>query len=170
YFPIYHSSWSHVPAAGGYDVTLTLEQRQSWQLFTMPVDVRISTTAGPRDFVVPDSLASFFRGHGLEVSWLGNNRKALGEIACVDAVARAGSRKILEATDLGELSIEAHLEAAALTLPMGTCFVRTDQPLGAIATYLCEAKSDDSLWVNALLPEPKAGDELPVFRLLEPLE
>ncbi|MEQ1833282.1 MAG: M1 family metallopeptidase, partial [Candidatus Eisenbacteria bacterium] len=58
YFPIYHSSWSHVPAAGGYDVTLTLEQRQSWQLFTMPVDVRISTTAGPRDFVVPDSLAS----------------------------------------------------------------------------------------------------------------
>lgn len=124
----------------------------------------------PWGYVVPDSLASFFRGHGLEVSWLGQNRKALGEIACVDAVSRAGSRKILEATDLGELSLEAHLEAAALTLPQGTCFLRADQPLGAIATYLCEAKSDDSLWVNGLLPEPRPGDELPVFRLLEPLE
>ena len=58
YYPVYRSTWSWVPAAGGYDVTLTLEQRQTWQLFTMPVDVRIATAAGPRDFVVPDSLAS----------------------------------------------------------------------------------------------------------------
>lgn len=58
YYPIYRSTWSSVPAAGGFDVQLTLEQRQAWQLFTMPVDVRIQTLAGPRDFVVPDSLAS----------------------------------------------------------------------------------------------------------------
>ena len=57
-YPVYRSSWTSTPAAGGFDVTLTLEQRQGWQLFTMPVDVRIETTAGPRDFVVPDSLAS----------------------------------------------------------------------------------------------------------------
>ena len=48
--------------------------------------------------------------------------------------------------------------------------MRTDQPLGAVATYLCEAKSDDSLWVNALLPEPAVGSELGVLRALEPLE
>jgi len=57
-YPIYRADWTSAPAAGGYDVTLTLEQRQGWQLFTMPVDVRIQTAGGPRDFVVPDSLAS----------------------------------------------------------------------------------------------------------------
>lgn len=57
-YPIYFSSWTSAPAGGGFDVTLTLEQRQSWQLFTMPVDVRIETAGGPQDFVVPDSLAS----------------------------------------------------------------------------------------------------------------
>jgi hypothetical protein len=57
-YPIYRPDWTWAPAAGGYDVTLTLEQRQAWQLFTMPVEVRIQTTGGPRDFVVPDSLAS----------------------------------------------------------------------------------------------------------------
>ena len=57
-YPVYHVEWSSVPAAGGtFDVTLTLEQRQGWQLFTMPVDVRVQTTAGPQDFVVQDSLA-----------------------------------------------------------------------------------------------------------------
>jgi hypothetical protein len=57
-YPIYRSQWTSAPVSGGFEVTLTLEQRQSWQLFTMPVDVRIQTIAGPRDFVVPDSLAS----------------------------------------------------------------------------------------------------------------
>ena len=58
YYPIYRAAWSSVPAGGGFDVTLTLQQRQGWQLFTMPVDVRVETAAGPRNFVVPDSLAS----------------------------------------------------------------------------------------------------------------
>jgi hypothetical protein len=124
----------------------------------------------PWAYVVPDTLAAALRGHGLELSWLGANRRALGEIACVDAVTRAGSRRILEATNLGELTLSAHVEAAGLRLPAGSCYVRTDQPLGALATYLCEAESDDSVWVNGLLPEPKAGDELPVLRVLEPLE
>jgi len=123
----------------------------------------------PWAYVVPDSLADFFRGHGLEVSWLGKNQRALGEVARVDAVTRAGSRKILEATDLGELTLDAHHEKRPTTLPKGTCFLHTDQPLGAVATYLCEAKSDDSLWVNGLLPEPDVGSELPVMRVLEPL-
>ncbi len=124
----------------------------------------------PWAYVVPDSLAAFFRGHGLELSWLGQNRRALGEIARVDGLTRAGARKILEATDLGELTLEAHHERRGLTLPQGTCYLRADQPLGAVAAYLCEAKSDDSLWVNGLLPEPQVGEELAVLRVLEPLE
>jgi aminopeptidase N len=57
-YPVYRATWTSQPAGGGYDVALTLEQRQTWQLFTMPVDVRITTTAGTQDFTVPDSLAS----------------------------------------------------------------------------------------------------------------
>jgi hypothetical protein len=124
----------------------------------------------PWAYAVPDRLASFFRGHGLEISWLGTNTRVLGESARVDAVHRAGSRKILESTDLGELTLEAHLERGGLTLPKGTCYLRADQPLGAVATYLCEAKSDDSLWTNGLLPEPAVGEVLPVLRVLEALE
>jgi len=56
-YPVYRARWTSAPVAGGHDVTLTLEQRQAWALFTMPVDVRVETTAGPRDFVLQDSLA-----------------------------------------------------------------------------------------------------------------
>jgi hypothetical protein len=59
YYPIYQPTWTSASdGAGGWDVTLTIEQTQSWQLFTMPIDVRVSTSAGDRAFVVRDSLAS----------------------------------------------------------------------------------------------------------------
>jgi hypothetical protein len=123
----------------------------------------------PWAYVVPDSVADLFRRHGLEVSWLGRDKRTEVEVARVERVSRGESRKILEATDLGELQLEAHHERRKLTLPDQTCYIRTDQPLGAIAAYLCEARSDDGLWVNGLLPEPAPGDELPVLRVLEPL-
>lgn len=58
YYPSYRAGWTSAPAGGGWDVTLTLEQTQPWQLFTMPVDITITTVAGETTFVVPDSLAS----------------------------------------------------------------------------------------------------------------
>jgi zinc carboxypeptidase len=132
--------------------------------------VGTSVVKRPWAYVVPDTLAGFFRGHGLEISWLGEHRRVLCETPRVDSVARAGSRKILEATDLGELTLDAHPERGGCLVPQGSCYLRTDQHLGAVATYLCEANSDDSLWVNGLLPEPSVGDELPVLRVLESLE
>ncbi|TMQ52150.1 MAG: hypothetical protein E6K73_03680 [Candidatus Eisenbacteria bacterium] len=58
YYPNYQfgSSWIAAPG-GGYDVSLVLEQTQTWQLFWMPVDVTVNTPAGPQTFVVMDSLA-----------------------------------------------------------------------------------------------------------------
>jgi hypothetical protein len=58
YYPHYLSSWTSAPAGGGYDVTLRLEQVQTWQLFTMPLDVKVTTAAGEQSFVVQDSLAA----------------------------------------------------------------------------------------------------------------
>ncbi|MFI5371526.1 MAG: M1 family aminopeptidase, partial [Candidatus Eisenbacteria bacterium] len=56
-YPVYRYSWTATPRPPGVDVTLTLEQTQTWQLFAMPVDVRISTDLGDRTFVADDSLA-----------------------------------------------------------------------------------------------------------------
>lgn len=58
FYPSYSATWTSAPAGGGYDVTLTLKQTQSWQLFTMPVDVTVTMGSGDTTFVVPDSLAS----------------------------------------------------------------------------------------------------------------
>jgi aminopeptidase N len=57
YYPVYQVAWTNAPAGGGYDVTLQLQQTQTWQLFWMPVDVRIQTGSGSYDFVVHDSLS-----------------------------------------------------------------------------------------------------------------
>jgi len=58
YYPAYRANWTSAPAGGGHDVTLTLEQTQSWQLFTMPVDITVTTLSGETTFVLQDSLAS----------------------------------------------------------------------------------------------------------------
>ena len=123
----------------------------------------------PWAYAVPEPVAEHLRRHGLEIMPLGRSARAEVAVARVVRAERAGNRKILEAAELGELELEATHEKRSVTLPSGTRLVQTDQPLGAIAVYLCEAASDDSLWVNDILPEPKAGEELPVLRVPEPL-
>jgi len=56
YYPQYGFHWDSTAAAGGWDVSVDLEQLQSWQLFWMPVDVTIQTAGGPVTFVAMDSL------------------------------------------------------------------------------------------------------------------
>lgn len=58
YYPEYFFTYETIPVAGGYDVNVTLEQTQSWQIFQMPVDISIETESGEETFVVMDSLAS----------------------------------------------------------------------------------------------------------------
>jgi hypothetical protein len=49
--------------------------------------------------------------------------------------------------------------------PEGWSRVDTDQPLGAIAVYLCEPESDDGAVENGLVEAPAIGDEHPAWRL-----
>ncbi len=58
YYPAYRMSYTAAPAAGGWDVAVTLDQTQTWQLFHMPVDIAVDTGSGTTTFVVDDSLAS----------------------------------------------------------------------------------------------------------------
>jgi aminopeptidase N len=56
YYPQYGFRWGSTAAGGGWDVSVTLEQLQTWQLFWMPVDVTIHTASGSQTFVAMDSL------------------------------------------------------------------------------------------------------------------
>jgi aminopeptidase N len=58
YYPQYRFRWSAAAAGGGYDVTVVLDQVQSWQLFWMPVDIAVDTPSGTTTFTAWDSLAT----------------------------------------------------------------------------------------------------------------
>ena len=92
-----------------------------------------------------------------------------GRISITSASQAASAATVSETSSSGEREVRAHHELASRVLRAGTKFVRTDQPLGAVATYLCEAQSDDGFVACGVLPEPQPGDEFAVARVLEPL-
>ncbi|HEY4000517.1 MAG TPA: M14 family zinc carboxypeptidase [Candidatus Xenobia bacterium] len=106
--------------------------------------------------------------HGLKTRRLAQARSASVEVARVVGTAGEGSRKILESSH-GETELQVAIEYETRTLPAGTILVETDQPLGAVAVYLCEARSDDNLVVCGVLPAPASGEVLPVYRVVEPV-
>jgi hypothetical protein len=71
-YPVYQVEWSAEAAGGGYDVELAITQVQTvGPVFVMPLDVRIDTELGPRDFVVWDSLATQSFGFHVDAAPLG---------------------------------------------------------------------------------------------------
>jgi hypothetical protein len=121
----------------------------------------------PWAYAVPPALVDKLSRHGLAGRRLDAPRDAAVEVARVVGAAGVGSRGILEAE--GERLLDAEVSAARRTLPAGTWLVETAQPLGAIATYLCEAASDDGLVACGWIPEPAVGAEWPVLRVVEPV-
>ena len=84
------------------------------------------------------------------------------EVPTVAAIAREDGRAILEAAAVGDVQVS--WRRAPRRPPPGSQLVRTDQPLGAIAVYLCEPESDDGAIENGLVAAPAIGDELPLWR------
>jgi len=58
YFPTYSYAWIETQNGSDYDIQLQIDQLQTNQLFWMPIDVTVTTTAGETTFVVLDSLAT----------------------------------------------------------------------------------------------------------------
>ncbi len=115
----------------------------------------------PAAYVVPAPLAAHLRRHGLAVA--SADAEVEVEIATVTDLRTEGGRAILEAAQVGEAVVS--WSRARRTPPAGAGLVRTDQPLGAIAVYLCEPESDDGAVENGLLPAPRVGEEFPVWRV-----
>ena len=116
----------------------------------------------PPAYVVPASVAEALRRHGLATEPVTAQRELDVEIATVTGFATEGGRKILEASEVGDLQVAWKRQPRAV--PAGSHLVRTEQPLGAIAVYLCEPESDDGAIENGLVPAQTAGNEYPIWR------
>jgi hypothetical protein len=114
----------------------------------------------PPAYVVPAAVAEHLERHGLATEPAGGERDV--ELATVVGFATEGGRGILEASEVGDLRVEWRRTTRAM--PPGARLVETDQPLGAIAVYLCEPESDDGAVENGVIAAPAIGDEHPIWR------
>jgi hypothetical protein len=114
----------------------------------------------PRAYIVPADVGAHLAGHGLTVETVTGSQAV--EVATVTGFGTEGGRKILEAAEVGDLQVEWRGDERPV--PDGARLVRTDQPLGAIAVYLCEPQSDDGAIENGLVAAPRVGEEFPIWR------
>ena len=115
----------------------------------------------PRAYLVPPALAEALSRHGLRVAPAEGVHDV--EVARVTSLGTEGGRAILEAAKVGEVEVQWRQEARRA--PEGWARVETEQPLGAIAVYLCEPESDDGAVENGFVAAPAIGDEHPAWRL-----
>jgi hypothetical protein len=116
----------------------------------------------PRAYVLPDTLRSFFEGHGLRVE--AAPARASVEVARLEGFFEHSARAILEASGVGERQVSWTRESR--TLAPNSILLPTEQPLGALAVYLCEPESDDGLVSNGLVSLPEIGGEFEVLRIV----
>ncbi|WP_438019852.1 M14 family metallopeptidase [Sorangium sp. So ce315] len=137
----------------GAPVTLTLPHHARF--------VGTTVVDRPRAYLVPPAIAEALRRHGLRVTPAEGVHDV--EVARVVSLGAEGGRAILEAARVGEVAVAWREEARRA--PDGWSRVDTDQPLGAIAVYLCEPESDDGAVENGLVEAPAVGDEHPAWRV-----
>ena len=117
----------------------------------------------PLAYAVPKHVGEHLLRHGLEVEHWISGTMLEAEVATVRAEVSSAGREILEAN--ASPYLEADYRHQRRQLPDGYAIVRTDQPRGAIAVYLCEAGSDDGLLACELIDQPAPGDEFPAWRV-----
>ena len=117
--------------------------------------------ARPPGYIVPPEVAAHLALHGVA------SEPATGEhdveVATVTGFATEGGRKILEASEVGDL--EVSWQRSRRTPPPGARKVSTNHASGAIVVYLCEPESDDGAVENGVIAAPVAGAEFPIWRV-----
>ena len=119
----------------------------------------------PLAYAVPRAVGEHLVRHGLTVEKASGTRVV--QVATIESLGAETGRKILEAGAVGEVSVSWKQESREL--PEGYALVPTDQPLGAIAVYLCEPESDDGVVENHVLEAQAIGSQFPIWRVLASL-
>jgi hypothetical protein len=117
----------------------------------------------PTAYIVPARLGSFFRAHGLRID--PSPASARIERATLESLGQVAGRAILEASGVGARQVS--WAPAVARLSPDALRISTDQPLGALAVYLCEPESDDGIVEAGLSPAPALGEAFEVVRLLD---
>jgi Zinc carboxypeptidase len=118
----------------------------------------------PPAYIVPAAVADHLARHGIASEpATGDHDVEVATVTGVTGFATEGGRKILEASEVGDL--EVTWQRARRTPPPGSRLVRTDHASGAIVVYLCEPESDDGAVENGVITAPVAGAEFPIWRV-----
>ncbi|WP_242112588.1 M14 family metallopeptidase [Luteimonas aquatica] len=150
----------------------TIPTRDPYALDGAPVEVEVPhlgrfvgdhVVERPFAYAVPGQIAARLEGHGLKVERPDTAPRLEARIATVRGRVSTVGREILEANASSYLDADYRQETRAL--PAGWALVPTAQPYGAIAVYLCEAGSDDSLVACGWAEEPGIGEEFPAWRV-----
>jgi Zinc carboxypeptidase len=131
---------------------------------TIPYFGRFRGTAvveRPRAYLVPAAVGEHLKKHGLRVDAAEGTYDV--EVARIESLGSQDGRAILEAAKVGDVAVSWRQDK--LDVPSGYAKVDTNQPLGAIAVYLCEPESDDGVFENELVSVPKVGDDHAVYRV-----
>ena len=139
-----------------------------------PCDVEqdfVATVEVPRPFayLVPPAhtrALDILKAHGIRVETLNQATDLDIEAERIDQFTRA--RRVAEGHATIDVTASTPIPGRR-TIPSGTLVVRTAQPLGSLAVYLLEPRSDDSLatW-NAFDDSLAPGQEFPALRILKP--
>jgi len=111
------------------------------------------------------SAARLLQAHGIVVGVAHRSALATAETFQVDSVIVAG--ELFQGHHEVRLAGRWRMARDPVTLPPGTYVIRCDQPLGVLAVYLLEPRSDDGLvtW-NIFDRELRVGGTYPVMRIL----
>ena len=154
------------------DMEVEILTREPYRLDGAPISAKVpyigrfvaeEIVPRPLAYAVPKAVSEHLFRHGLEVEHWAPGTMLEAEIATVRGEVSSAGREILEAD--ASPYLEAEYRRMRRTLPEGYALVRTAQPRGAIAVYLCEAGSDDGLLACELVPHPQPGDEFPAWRV-----
>lgn len=154
------------------DLEVEVLTREPYTLGGAPVSVRVpyigrfggeAVVSRPLAYAVPKEVGEHLLRHGLEVEHWVPGTMVEAEVATVQGEVSSAGREILEAN--ASPYLEAEYRHARRQLPEGYAIVRTEQPRGAIAVYLCEAGSDDGLLACELIDKLVKGDEFPAWRV-----
>jgi dipeptidyl-peptidase-4 len=120
----------------------------------------------PRAYVIPaeyKTAIETLRRHGITATALERDVEASVEVYRISKITTAS--RPFQGHKL--VTVEAKLRTEKRTLPAGSIMVRTDQPLGTLATFLLEPESEDGLctW-NCFDAGLKEGADYPVLRRL----